>query len=196
MTVATNPTTPNDGSRAIHLDDCAIILRTVDFRQGPNPMAKPHLKSVTPDTENRTVTPTRLPNSAYRTREYLTDAEVARLMDAVKANRWGHRDATMILMGIGTASGLPSWPTCDGPRSISTRRRLRCAGSRRVHRVRIRSAAMNCERCAGCNGSKSRNRRLCSSASAARRSARQALPASWNGLAKPLGSILRRIRTC
>jgi integrase len=37
-------------------------------------------------------------NAELRTREYLTDAEVARLQDAVKANRWGHRDATMILV--------------------------------------------------------------------------------------------------
>lgn len=60
-------------------------------------MPKSHLKLITPDTENRTVTPTRLPNAAYRTREYLTDAEVARLIDVAKCNRWGHRDATMIL---------------------------------------------------------------------------------------------------
>jgi integrase len=32
-----------------------------------------------------------------RTREYLTDAEVTQLMDAAKGNRYGHRDATMIL---------------------------------------------------------------------------------------------------
>jgi integrase len=33
-----------------------------------------------------------------RTREYLTDAEVAKLTEAAKDNRYGHRDATMILM--------------------------------------------------------------------------------------------------
>jgi len=33
-----------------------------------------------------------------RTREYLTDGEVARLQEAAKANRWGQRDATMILV--------------------------------------------------------------------------------------------------
>jgi integrase len=61
-------------------------------------MTKSHLKLVSPDTENRTVTPLRRPNAELRTREYLTDAEVARLMDTAKANRWGHRDATMILI--------------------------------------------------------------------------------------------------
>jgi integrase len=61
-------------------------------------MAKSHLKLVTPATLNRTVTPTRLPNGHLRTREYLTKAEVERLMDAAKKNRWGHRDATMLLV--------------------------------------------------------------------------------------------------
>jgi type 1 fimbriae regulatory protein FimB/type 1 fimbriae regulatory protein FimE len=33
-----------------------------------------------------------------RTREYLTEAEVEKLMTAAGRNRWGHRDATMILV--------------------------------------------------------------------------------------------------
>ena len=61
-------------------------------------MAKSHLKLVTPATVNRTVTPKRPPNADLRTREYLTEAEVERLMKAAKGNRWGHRDATMILV--------------------------------------------------------------------------------------------------
>jgi hypothetical protein len=37
-------------------------------------------------------------NSSVRTREYLTEAEIERLMAAVrKSSRYGHRDATMIL---------------------------------------------------------------------------------------------------
>jgi type 1 fimbriae regulatory protein FimB/type 1 fimbriae regulatory protein FimE len=61
-------------------------------------MAKRHLRLVTPATVNRTVTPKRPPNGDLRTREYLTEAEVERLMNAAKRNRWGHRDATMILV--------------------------------------------------------------------------------------------------
>jgi type 1 fimbriae regulatory protein FimB/type 1 fimbriae regulatory protein FimE len=61
-------------------------------------MAKSHLKLVAPATEKRTVAPGRLPNEAYRTREHLTDCEVESLMKAAKDNRWGHRDATMILV--------------------------------------------------------------------------------------------------
>jgi integrase len=61
-------------------------------------MAKRHLKLVTPTTVNRTVTPTRPLNADLRTREYLTEAEVERLMKAAGKNRWGHRDATMLLV--------------------------------------------------------------------------------------------------
>jgi type 1 fimbriae regulatory protein FimB/type 1 fimbriae regulatory protein FimE len=42
--------------------------------------------------------PNRRPNATYRTREYLTEAEVERLIRAVKDNRYAHRDATMILV--------------------------------------------------------------------------------------------------
>jgi hypothetical protein len=71
-------------------------------------MAKSHLKLVTPATENRTVAmPVRKPNAQLRSREYLTDSEVARLTEAAKDNRYGHRDATMILVAYRTAS-VPS----------------------------------------------------------------------------------------
>jgi integrase len=33
-----------------------------------------------------------------RPREYLTETEIARLMDAARQNRHGHRDATAILL--------------------------------------------------------------------------------------------------
>jgi site-specific recombinase XerD len=61
-------------------------------------MVKSHLRLVTPAAVNRTVTPRRRPNADLRTREYLTDAEVERLMKAATRNRWGHRDATMVLV--------------------------------------------------------------------------------------------------
>jgi type 1 fimbriae regulatory protein FimB/type 1 fimbriae regulatory protein FimE len=63
-------------------------------------MAKSHLKLVPPATENRTVTPLRRKNADLRTREHLTPAEVEKLMAAVKGNRQGHRDATMILVAF------------------------------------------------------------------------------------------------
>jgi integrase len=61
-------------------------------------MAKTQLKLVAPATKNRTVPPKRLPNGKLRTREYLTEEEVERLIEAAKGNRYGHRDATMVLM--------------------------------------------------------------------------------------------------
>jgi integrase len=62
-------------------------------------VAKSHLKLVAPTTVNRTVsTPKRPTNAKLRTREYLTEAEVERLIEAAKGNRHGHRDATMILV--------------------------------------------------------------------------------------------------
>src|SRR5512132_3503141 len=51
-------------------------------------------------------------NSAVRTREYLTAREVERLMAAArKFSRWGHRDATMILVGY--RHGLRASELCD-----------------------------------------------------------------------------------
>src|ERR1700722_715714 len=76
-----------------------IIIRTVDFTGARKVMAKSHLKLVTPTTEKRTVaTPLRRPNAELRSREYLTDAEVDKLIAAAKGNRYSHRDATMILV--------------------------------------------------------------------------------------------------
>jgi hypothetical protein len=46
---------------------------------------KPSLKLITPATVSRTVAG-RKPNASYRTREYLTDAEVARLRAAATGN--------------------------------------------------------------------------------------------------------------
>jgi site-specific recombinase XerD len=54
----------------------------------------------TPTIKKRTVSRGRLPNSHYRTREYLTEKEVERLMKAASDNRHGHRDSTMILLAF------------------------------------------------------------------------------------------------
>jgi type 1 fimbriae regulatory protein FimB/type 1 fimbriae regulatory protein FimE len=61
---------------------------------------KSHLKLVTPNIINRAVTPTRLANSEYRKREHLTPSEVEKLIEAAKTNRYGHRDATMLLVAF------------------------------------------------------------------------------------------------
>ena len=61
-------------------------------------MAKTHLKLVKPTTQKRAVALRRLPNSVFRSREHLTETEVEKLIEAAKDNRYGHRNATMLLV--------------------------------------------------------------------------------------------------
>jgi integrase len=75
-----------------------IFYPTVVTSEPRKSMPKSHLKLVAPATVNRTVTPKRRPNAELRSREHLTETEVAKLMDAAKRNRWGHRDSTIILV--------------------------------------------------------------------------------------------------
>jgi len=103
-------------------------------------MAKSHLKLVTPNTEKRTVVmPVRRKNAELRTREYLTDAEVDKLAEATKGNRYGHRDATMILMAY--RHGFRSselvdlrWDQIDFDRATLAVRRVK-QGSRSTHPI-------------------------------------------------------------
>ena len=76
------------------------LVGTVDQSNGGIVMAKAQLRLVSPNTHNGTVPPRRQKNTDLRTREYLTEAEVERLIKAAKANRHGHRDSTMILMAF------------------------------------------------------------------------------------------------
>ena len=56
---------------------------------------KSALKLVPPTIVKQTVSMARRrPNAELRTREYLTEAEIKRLLAAVGDNRWGHRDMT------------------------------------------------------------------------------------------------------
>ena len=66
-------------------------------------MTNPHLALVAPTTVIGTVGDRRSPphrkrNAEVRAREYLTDAEVARLITAAGENRHSHRDATAVLV--------------------------------------------------------------------------------------------------
>ena len=63
-------------------------------------MANAHLKLVLPNTVNGSVPPKRPTNTELRTREYLTEAEVERLMKAAKHGRYAQRDATLILIAF------------------------------------------------------------------------------------------------
>src|SRR5882762_1983716 len=74
-----------------------------EFRTLHHPQAQQHkanqpMTDAAPTTENRTL-PKRLPNSAYRVREYLTEKEVERLIEAARRRgRNGQRDAAAILL--------------------------------------------------------------------------------------------------
>jgi integrase len=66
-------------------------------------MTKPLLVLVGPTTDNGTVADRRRPprhqrNAERRSREYLTDVEVTRLIEAAGKNRYGHRNGTMVLV--------------------------------------------------------------------------------------------------
>ena len=63
-------------------------------------MPKSHLRLVRPRRVNGTVPPRRRKNAELRTREYLTETEIERLMKPARGNRYGLRDATMILMAF------------------------------------------------------------------------------------------------
>jgi len=75
-------------------------------------LKKTPLKLVPPAIANRTVAmPVRRPNADYRPREHLTEREVEKLMTAAKGNRWGQRDAIMILMTL--RHGLRASELCE-----------------------------------------------------------------------------------
>ena len=95
------------------LADCSKNGHYPNSHQAGNAkrMAKRHLRLVTSAAVNRTVRPKRPPNADLRTREYLTEAEVERLMNAARRNCWGHRDATMVLVAY--RHGLRSSEVAD-----------------------------------------------------------------------------------
>jgi integrase len=59
--------------------------------KGAFSVEKSHRRPAAPTAVNVTVKP-------VRPREYLTEREIEKLMDAARGNRWGHRDATAILL--------------------------------------------------------------------------------------------------
>src|SRR6476646_6827971 len=100
-------------------------------------MGNPHLKLVTPTIQKRTVMPRRAKNATLRTREYLTGNEVEALMAAARQNRYGHRDATMILIafrhGLRASEAVDlRWDQIDFTRAVLHVRRAK-GGTPSVH---------------------------------------------------------------
>jgi integrase len=69
-----------------------------------------HLSVVGPRHQNRHV-PARPTNASLRTREYLTPAEIEKLIKAAKDGRYGHRDACLILTSY--RHGLRAEEACE-----------------------------------------------------------------------------------
>ena len=87
---------------------------------------------------NLRATPLRRPNAELRTREHLTETEVERLIEAAKANRHGHRDATMILIAFRHGLRASELSTCAGTRSTSSADLARPQGQDAARRPRTR----------------------------------------------------------
>ena len=80
--------------------------------------AKSHLHLVTSQGEKRAVEDQpgtrgvgRLRNTDYRKREHLTESEIEKLIEAAKTNRYGHRNATMVIVAYRHA--LRASELCD-----------------------------------------------------------------------------------
>jgi integrase len=97
----------------IMLGNCPYSCDSSDSaeRQEAKYVANTHLALVPPAIDNRTVTPRRRPNRELRPREHLTEREVEMLIEAARANRWGQRDSTMILLGF--RHGLRASELCE-----------------------------------------------------------------------------------
>ena len=83
------------------------------------------------------MTPRRAKNSELRSREYLTEQEVDALMAAARGNRYGHRDATMILIafrhGLRASEAVDlRWDQVDFTRAVLHVRRVK-GGTPSVH---------------------------------------------------------------
>ena len=98
--------------------------------------ATTHLTVEAWDNEKCTVQPAparlsrRKPNAEYRSREHLTEREVERLIEAMKGDRWGHRDATMVLIafrhGLSCIGiGRPRWDQVDLEHALLHVRKLK-----------------------------------------------------------------------
>src|SRR3954447_3278610 len=100
-------------------------------------MGNPHLELVAPTIQKRTVMPRRAKNATLRTREYLTAQEIDALMAAARQTRYGHRDATMILIafrhGLRASEAVDlRWDQVDFTRAVLHVRRTK-GGTPSVH---------------------------------------------------------------
>ena len=111
------------------------------------------LRLVNPRNDFRSV-PARPANAELRTREYLTPAEVEKLIKEARQGRYGHRDATLILIAF--RHGLRASEICDLEWCQVEFGRSASLHVRRVKNGKpsafTRSAATKSGHCASCAG--------------------------------------------
>jgi hypothetical protein len=108
-----------------------------------------HLRLIKPRNFFQSV-PARPPNAELRTREYLTPGEVEKLIKEARQGRYGHRDATLILIAFRHGLRAAIW---NGRKSSSAAPPPCTSGvSRMASRVSTRCAATKSEHCASCVG--------------------------------------------
>lgn len=100
-------------------------------------------------------------NTAYRTREHLTEAEIAKLLAALKGNRHGHRDWLIGLLiyrhGLRVSEACDlRWDDLDLPKRTIAVRRLKGSVDSSHYLERDELAGRN-----GYSRSKSRGRATC-----------------------------------
>jgi integrase len=137
-------------------------------------MKSRHLKLIK-RSDLRPVAPNRRkPNTAYRVREHLTEAEIAKLLTALKANRYGHRDWPIGLLiyrhGLRVSEACDlRWDDLDSPKRTIAIRRLK-GSTDSVHYLERDELAGR-----DCCGRKRREAVMCSRTSEASRSGAWAL---------------------
>jgi site-specific recombinase XerD len=93
-------------------------------------MKSSNLKLVKSDVMRPVARRGRKPNKAYRTREHLTESEIGKLLAALKANRYGHRDWLLGLLiyrhGLRVSEACDlRWDDLDLPKRTIAVRRLK-----------------------------------------------------------------------
>ena len=164
------------------------------------------LRLVTPNNENRQVglnslviarvMPSRPRNAELRPREYLTVAEVERLMKAAKSGRYGHRDATLILIAFRHGLRAVEIASCNGRKSSSAATPPCMSPGSRTGRHRFtRCRVTNCGHCVSYNAS-SPIAAMCSPPSAAGRFTPDAINLLVKTIGKRAGLPFRSTSTC
>jgi integrase len=93
-------------------------------------MKSDHLKLVESTVMRPVASKGRKPNATYRVREHLTEEEVSKLLAALKANRYGHRDSMIGLLiyrhGLRVSEACDlRWDDLDLPKRTIVIRRLK-----------------------------------------------------------------------